>query len=235
MQSLHAQLSHFGIQLLRFGHFRQAETCARNASPSRFDDPSHWDCSRNVLSAWRTWGLIGSLALLRGYQIHTLRLLVQRRRELAVDLKLLNDAAGQVRAVFRQQFGASSARSAFALPLAVKLITQGLQICIQLFALLLRQLRAHPRQLLAVIGGELRQLQFIDKGFEASRFGLQPQILRLRLRRVAALRANATLNFIKLAAGIGLLLGKLAERVGNFTRPLLLLLSQTALSRSAGC
>jgi hypothetical protein len=41
--------------------------------------------------------------------------------------------------------------------------------------------------------------------------------LRLRLRR-AGLRAHAALNFIKLAAGIGLLLRKLAEGVGNFAR-----------------
>ncbi len=53
--------------------------------------------------------------------------------------------------------------------------------------------------------------------------------MRLSLRRVAALRTHATLNVIKLAAGIGLLLWKLAQGIGNFARTLLLLLSQAAL------
>lgn len=51
----------------------------------------------------------------------------------------------------------------------------------------------------------------------------------LSLWRIAALRTNATFNFIKLAAGVGLLLRKLAEGVGNFTRSLLFLLGKAAL------
>ena len=51
----------------------------------------------------------------------------------------------------------------------------------------------------------------------------------LRLWRVAVLCPHAALNFIKLAAGVGLLLRKLAEGVGNFARSLLLLLSKAAL------
>lgn len=174
-------------------------------------------------------GLVGGLTLLRGNQIHTLRLLIQGGRKLAVDLKLLNDAGRQIIAVFRQQFGTFQGALRFTLALAVELVAQGLKIRVQLLALLLSEFRAHPRQLLTVIGGELRQLQLIDKGLQASRFCLQAQILCLSLWRIAALRANATLNFIKLAAGVGLLLRKLAEGVGNFTRSLLLLLGKPAL------
>ncbi len=173
--------------------------------------------------------MIGRLTLLRGNQIHTLRLLIQRGRKLAVDPELFVDTGRQVFAVFRQQFGTFQRALRFTLALAVELIAQGLEIRIQLLALLLSEFRAHPRQLLAVIGGKLRQLQLIDKGLQASRFCLQAQILSLSLWRIAALRTHATLNLIKLAAGVGLLLRKLAEGVGNFTRSLLLLLGKAAL------
>jgi hypothetical protein len=46
--------------------------------------------------------LIGGLTLLRGHQIHALRLLIQRGRKLAVNLKLGDDAVGQVSTVFGQ-------------------------------------------------------------------------------------------------------------------------------------
>lgn len=83
--------------------------------------------------------MIGGLALLGSHQIHTLRLLIQCGRKLAVDLKLLNDAGRKIIAVFRQQFGALQRALRFTLALAVKLIAQGLQIRIQLLALLLSE------------------------------------------------------------------------------------------------
>jgi hypothetical protein len=80
--------------------------------------------------------LIGRLALLRGDQIHPLRLLVQRLRQLAVDFKLRHDIRRQVFAVFRQQFGAFQRFLRLALALAVELIAQRLQIGVELLALL---------------------------------------------------------------------------------------------------
>jgi hypothetical protein len=94
----------------------------------------------------------------------------------------------------------------------------------------LRQLGTHPRQLLAVIGGELGQIQFIDQRLQARRFRLQTKILRLGERVVAGLRADAALNLIELAAGIGLLLRQLVQGVGDFTRAILLLLRLAAPS-----
>jgi hypothetical protein len=85
----------------------------------------------------------------------------------------------------------------------------------------LRQLGAHPRQLLAVIGGKLGQIQFIDQRFQARRFRLQTKILRLGQRRIAGLRADAALNLIELATGIGLLLRQLVE--------------ESAISRARSC
>ncbi|MNE56752.1 hypothetical protein D3C87_1903350 [compost metagenome] len=83
--------------------------------------------------------LIGGLALLRGHQIHTLSLLVERGRQLTVNFELIDDARRQVFAVFSQQFGALQRALGFTLALTVQLITQGLQIGIKLLALLLRQ------------------------------------------------------------------------------------------------
>ena len=112
--------------------------------------------------------------------------------------------------------------------LAVLLIAQRLQVGIELFALFLRQLRADARQLLAVVSGELGQIQLVDQRFQTRGFRLQAEILRLRQRRIAGLRADAAFNFVKLAAGVGLLLRQLVERVGNFPRPILLLLRLAA-------
>ena len=72
--------------------------------------------------------LIGGLALLRGHQIHTLSLLVERGRQLTVNFELIDDARRQVFAVFSQQFGALQRALGFTLALTVQLITQGLQI-----------------------------------------------------------------------------------------------------------
>ena len=116
--------------------------------------------------------MISGLTLLRGHQIHALRLLIQRGRKLAVNLKLGDDAVGQVSAVFGQQLGAFQRTFSFTLTLAVELISQRLEIRIQLFALLLRQFRTHPRQLLAVVSRKLCQLQFINQCFKSGGFRL---------------------------------------------------------------
>ncbi len=84
-------------------------------------------------------GLIRRLTLLRGNQIHTLRLLIQGGRKLTVDLKLIDDTFRQIGTVFRQQFGAFKGTLGFKLTLAVKLITQSLKVRIQLLALLLSE------------------------------------------------------------------------------------------------
>ena len=75
-----------------------------------------------------------------------------------------------------------------------------------MFALFLRQLRADARQFLAVVRRELGKIQLVDQRFQTRGFRLQAEILRLRQRRIAGLRADATFNLIKLAAGVGLLL-----------------------------
>lgn len=80
----------------------------------------------------------------------------------------------------------------------------------------------------AVVSGELGQIQLVDQRFQTRGLRLQAEILRLRQRRIAGLRADAAFNLIKLAAGIGLLLRQLVERVGNFPRPILLLLRTAA-------
>lgn len=51
--------------------------------------------------------------------------------------------------------------------------------------------------------------------------------MRLRQRRIAALRADPALDLIQLAAGIALLLRQLVERVGDIAGAVLLLLSFT--------
>ena len=51
--------------------------------------------------------------------------------------------------------------------------------------------------------------------------------MRLRQRRIAALRADPALDLIQLAAGIALLLRQLVERVGDIACAVLLLLSFT--------
>ncbi|MNS82283.1 hypothetical protein D3C72_1160230 [compost metagenome] len=168
--------------------------------------------------------MIGRLTLLRGHQIHTLGLLVQGCGQFAVNLELRHDPRREIFAVFCQQLGALQRAFCLALTLAVKLISQGLQIGIELLALFLRQFGTHSRQFLTVIGRQLGQLQLIDQGFQFGRFGLQAEILRI----ITGLGADTTLDFVQLAASIGLLLGQLAERICDFTRPLLLLLRLTA-------
>ena len=83
--------------------------------------------------------MISGLTLLRGHQIHTLRLLIQRGRKLTVDLKLLNDAGRQVIAIFCQQLGTFQRALRFTLALAIELVAQGLKIGVQLLALLLSE------------------------------------------------------------------------------------------------
>jgi hypothetical protein len=68
-------------------------------------------------------GLIGRLTLLRGHQIHTLRLLVQRGRKLTVDLKLIDDAGGRF-SLFSASSSVLSSALRFTLALAVELIAQ---------------------------------------------------------------------------------------------------------------
>ncbi|MNG28700.1 hypothetical protein D3C84_1139930 [compost metagenome] len=89
----------------------------------------------------------------------------------------------------------------------------------------MRQLRAHARQHLAVIGRQLGQFKLINLGFEFGGFGLQAEILRA----VSGLRAYAALDFAELAASIGLLLWQLAEGISDFAGAFLLLLGLTAL------
>ena len=150
--------------------------------------------------------MAGSLTLLRGDQVHTLRLLVQGLRQLAVNLELIDNTFRQSRAVFRQQFGTFQRSLCFALTLTVELIAQSLQVSVELLTLLFCQFGAHTRQFLTVIGGKLCQLQFIDQGFKFGGFSLH----RLILRGIAVGGTNAALKLIELAAGIGLLLRKLA-------------------------
>ena len=107
--------------------------------------------------------MIRRLPLLGRHQIHALRLLVQRLGELTVDLKLGGDVRRQVFTVLRQQFGTLQRLFRLPLALAVLQIAQRLQIGIQLLALLLRQLGTGARQLLAVVGGELGEVEFIHQ------------------------------------------------------------------------
>ena len=172
--------------------------------------------------------MIRRLPLLGRHQIHALRLLVQRLGEFTVDLKLGGDVRRQVFTVLRQQFGTLQCFFRLTLALAVLQITQRLQIGIQLLALLLRQFRTGARQLLAVIGGELGEVEFIHQRLQARRFRLQGKILRLGESIVAGLRADAALNLIELTPGVGLLLRQLVQGVGDFTRAILLLLRLTA-------
>ena len=172
--------------------------------------------------------MIRRLPLLGRHQIHALRLLVQRLGELTVDLKLGGDVRRQVFTVLRQQFGTLQRLFRLPLALAVLQIAQRLQIGIQLLALLLRQFRTGARQLLAVIGGELGEVEFIHQRLQARRFRLQGKILRLGESIVAGLRADAALNLIELTTGIGLLLRQLVQGVGDFTRAILLLLRLAA-------
>ena len=123
--------------------------------------------------------------------------------------RLRHQLRRQVFAVLRQQLGAFQRLFGFALALAVELITQSLQVAVEQLALSLRQIGAHARQLLAIVGGELRQIQLVDQRLQARGFRLQAKILRLRQRGIAGLRANAALNVVQLTAGVGLLLRKL--------------------------
>ena len=107
--------------------------------------------------------MIRRLPLLGRHQIHALRLLVQRLGELTVDLKLGGDVRRQVFTVLRQQFGTLQRLFRLLLALAVLQIAQRLQIGIQLLALFLRQLGTGARQLLAVVGGELGEVEFIHQ------------------------------------------------------------------------
>lgn len=107
---------------------------------------------------------------------------------------------------FRQQFGAFQRSLSFTLTLTVELIAQSLQVSVELLTLFFRQFGAHTRQFLTVIGRKLRQLQFIDLGFKFGGFSLH----RLILCGIAVGGTNASLKLIELAAGIGLLLRKLA-------------------------
>ena len=112
--------------------------------------------------------------------------------------------------------------------LAIELIAQRLQIAVEQLALLLRQIAAHPRQLLTIVRRELCQIQFVHQRFQARRFRLQTKILRLCQRRIAGLRADAALNFIELATRVALLLRKLVKRVGDIAGAFLLLLGLAA-------
>ncbi len=94
-QSLYAQLCHFGIQLLRFWHLGQTRNLSaqRLAQQIRRTQPLGL-FAKGIQRLAHLRGLTGCLALLRGHQIHTLRLLVKRGRKLPVDFELLNDAGG---------------------------------------------------------------------------------------------------------------------------------------------
>ena len=67
--------------------------------------------------------------------VHTLRLLVQGLRQLAVNLELIDNTFRQSRAVFRQQFSAFQRSLCFALTLTVELIAQSLQVSVELLTL----------------------------------------------------------------------------------------------------
>ena len=91
--------------------------------------------------------------------------MVQRARQLAVNVELLDNCWRQIGAVLGKQFGAFQRALGLLLALAVKLIAQRLKVSIKLLTLLLRQFRAQARQLLAVAGGELGKFEFVNAGF----------------------------------------------------------------------
>ncbi len=92
---VHTQLRHFGIKLLRFRHLRQSG----DLRTQRFAE--HIGCAKplrlfaqGVERLANLQGLAGRLPLLRGDQIHTLRLLIQCLRQFAVNFELRHDPGG---------------------------------------------------------------------------------------------------------------------------------------------
>ena len=133
VQTLHAQLAHFAVQLLRLRHFRQARHLRTQRLAQQIGGAEPLRLFTNGAERLTNLnGLIGGLTLLRGDKIETLRLLVQRGGQLPVDVKLFGDRRGQIAAVFRQLLGARQRLLRFALTQAVKLVAQRLQIVIQL-------------------------------------------------------------------------------------------------------
>ncbi|MNH32040.1 hypothetical protein D3C79_924570 [compost metagenome] len=141
-------------------------------------------------------------------------------------MQLLADAFRQIAVLLRQLFGFFQGQFGFALALGVKVVAQGLQLDVELLVAFLVHLGAHPRQLLAVVGRQLRQLKLIHLGFARRGFRLQQRQSRLGVRggRVGGLGLQATLYFGQRAACIGLLLRQLAERIADLPRALLFLL-----------
>ena len=92
------------------------------------------------------------------------------------------------------------------------------------------QIGAHARQLLTIIGGELRQLQLVHARFIDRVFRLARPQLRLTLRRRGGGAAlNATIALGHRATRVGLLLRKLRQRVADLAGAVLLLLRLAAL------
>ncbi len=174
--------------------------------------------------------MISGLALLRGHQVHALRLLIQRGGQLAVNPELIGDVGWQIAAVFSQLFGTRQRQLCFPLPLGVQLIAQRLQIIIQLFGFALMHFAAHARQFLAIVGRELRQFQLVDARFLRRGFG-QPCVgLRLNQRRGrGGLILQPAFGFAHGATGVGLLLRQLSKRIADIAGAILLLLRLAAL------
>jgi hypothetical protein len=165
--------------------------------------------------------LIGRLTLLGRHQIHALRLLVQRLGELTVDLKLGGDVRRQVFTVFRQQFGALQRLFRLTLALAVELIAQRLQIGIQLLALLLRQLGTGRDSSWRLLAESWARSSSSTSAFRRADSACRARFCAWASGIVAGLRADAALNLIELATGIGLLLRQLVQ--------------ESAISRARSC
>ena len=92
------------------------------------------------------------------------------------------------------------------------------------------QIGAHARQLLTIVGGELRQLQLVHARFIDRVFRLARPNLRLALRRGGGGSAlQAAIAFGHRPARVGLLLRKLRQRVADLAGAVLLLLRLAAL------
>ncbi len=141
------------------------------------------------------------------------------------------DAFWQVAVLLGQLLGFFQRQFRFALALGVEVVAQRLQLNVYFLVALFIDLCAHARQLLTVVGRQLRQLQLVHFGFARRGFGLQQGQGGLRVRggRVGGLRLQTALHFGQRAAGIGLLLRQLAERIADFPRAILLLLQQARL------
>ncbi len=90
--------------------------------------------------------------------------------------------------------------------------------------------RAHARQLLAIVGRQLRQLQLVNAGL--LRGGLRLALCQLSLAERGGgsrLPLQAAFDFIERAARFGLLLRQLGKGVTDFARAVLLLLCLAAL------